>query len=185
MIAAHAVSAISRAPRNRLTHPDMHGESFASLMRRQQALSPAPPRFSSHCSACRCSAILSRFMAPVFGGFTLTWFLLGIGFFPAVWVIAYVFIKRSIALEKVTEVLEEEKREKERRFTMNNSRKITHHWQPGLQTFGWAAIRLFELSKCSRARNVFAHGPDAPLLAQFRAHRRLAAAPARSVLATN
>ena len=33
-------------------------------------------------------------------GFTLTWFLLGIGFFPAVWVISFYFIRRSIALEE-------------------------------------------------------------------------------------
>jgi len=32
-------------------------------------------------------------------GFTLTWFLLGIMFFPLVWMIAWVFIRRSIALE--------------------------------------------------------------------------------------
>lgn len=34
------------------------------------------------------------------GGFTLSWFLLGIGFFPAVWVIAWYFIRRSIQLER-------------------------------------------------------------------------------------
>jgi uncharacterized membrane protein (DUF485 family) len=33
-------------------------------------------------------------------GFTLTWFLLGISFFPAVWLIAWFFIRRSIALEE-------------------------------------------------------------------------------------
>jgi uncharacterized membrane protein (DUF485 family) len=36
----------------------------------------------------------------VAGGFTISWFLLGIGFFPAVWVIAFIFIRRSIALEE-------------------------------------------------------------------------------------
>ena len=36
----------------------------------------------------------------VFGGFTLTWFLLGIACFPAVWVISWYFIRRSIALEQ-------------------------------------------------------------------------------------
>ncbi len=35
----------------------------------------------------------------LFGGFTLTWFLLGIGFFPAVWAISYFFIRHSLALE--------------------------------------------------------------------------------------
>lgn len=38
-------------------------------------------------------------MATRIFGFTLTWFLLGIGFFPAVWCISFYFIKRSIALE--------------------------------------------------------------------------------------
>lgn len=39
-------------------------------------------------------------MATRVFGFTLTWFLLGIGFFPAVWCISFLFIRRSIALEK-------------------------------------------------------------------------------------
>ena len=33
-------------------------------------------------------------------GFTLTWLILGIGFFPAVWLIAWIFIRQSIALEE-------------------------------------------------------------------------------------
>jgi len=32
-------------------------------------------------------------------GFTLTWMVLGVGFFPAVWGIAWIFIRQSIALE--------------------------------------------------------------------------------------
>ena len=41
-------------------------------------------------------------------GFTLTWLILGVLFFPLVWLIAWVFIKRSIALEtnEVREVAE-------------------------------------------------------------------------------
>jgi uncharacterized membrane protein (DUF485 family) len=38
-------------------------------------------------------------MATRVFGFTLTWFLLGVMFFPLVWAIAWVFIRRSIALE--------------------------------------------------------------------------------------
>ena len=38
-------------------------------------------------------------MATRVGGFTLTWLILGVLFFPFVWIISYVFIKRSIALE--------------------------------------------------------------------------------------
>jgi uncharacterized membrane protein (DUF485 family) len=42
-------------------------------------------------------------------GFTLTWFILGVLFFPLVWIISWLFIRRSIALEEaeVREVAEE------------------------------------------------------------------------------
>ena len=43
-------------------------------------------------------------------GFTLTWFLLGVLFFPLVWLISWFFIRRSIELEE-SEV-EEIEREK-------------------------------------------------------------------------
>lgn len=39
-------------------------------------------------------------MATRMFGFTLTWFVLGVLFFPFVWIISYYFIKRSIALEE-------------------------------------------------------------------------------------
>ena len=32
-------------------------------------------------------------------GFTLTWLILGVGFFPVVWLIAWIFIRQSMALE--------------------------------------------------------------------------------------
>jgi hypothetical protein len=48
-------------------------------------------------------------MATRVFGFTLTWLLLGVLFFPFVWVIAWVFIKRSIALEEA-EVREAEEK---------------------------------------------------------------------------
>jgi hypothetical protein len=40
------------------------------------------------------------------GGFTLTWLVLGVLFFPYVWIISYFFIRRSLALEasEVSEV---------------------------------------------------------------------------------
>jgi len=44
-------------------------------------------------------------MATRVFGFTLTWLILGVLFFPFVWLIAWVFIRRSIALEE-TEVRE-------------------------------------------------------------------------------
>lgn len=52
-------------------------------------------------------------MATRILGFTLSWFLLGIGFFPAVWIISFYFIRRSIALEEeeVAEVSREKAKE--------------------------------------------------------------------------
>ena len=48
-------------------------------------------------------------MAQRVFGFTLTWFILGVLFFPFVWVISYLFIKHSIALEdkEVAQVMTE------------------------------------------------------------------------------
>jgi uncharacterized membrane protein (DUF485 family) len=40
-----------------------------------------------------------EFMAQRIFGFTLSWLILGVLFFPLVWIIAAVFIRRSIALE--------------------------------------------------------------------------------------
>jgi len=39
-------------------------------------------------------------MATRVFGFTLTWFLLGVLFFPLVWLISWLFIRKSIALEE-------------------------------------------------------------------------------------
>jgi hypothetical protein len=38
-------------------------------------------------------------MARRVGGFTLSWLVLGVLFFPFVWAIAWMFIRRSIRLE--------------------------------------------------------------------------------------
>jgi uncharacterized membrane protein (DUF485 family) len=48
---------------------------------------------------------LANYFAPAFmaqrvGGFTLSWLLVGVLSFPAVWVISWYFIKRSIWLEE-------------------------------------------------------------------------------------
>ena len=82
---------------------DIHSEAFLhSLMRRQLKLSIA-------CAGAFLVALLGlpllnyffpETMATRVFGFTLTWFVLGVAFFPFVWVIAYCFIKRSIALEE-------------------------------------------------------------------------------------
>lgn len=82
---------------------DMHSEEFLhALMRKQLKLSIA-------CALAFMVVLLGLPLANYFWpevmakrvfGFTLTWFLLGIGFFPAVWCISFYFIRRSIALER-------------------------------------------------------------------------------------
>ena len=89
------------------TPPDskdkIHSESFLhSLMRRQLCL-------SASCAATFLVVLLGlpllNYFAPALmatrvAGFTLTWLILGVLFFPFVWIISAVFIKRSIALEE-------------------------------------------------------------------------------------
>ena len=82
---------------------DIHSEAFLHhLMRRQLRLSIA-------CAATFLIALLGlpllnyfapELMAKRVAGFTLSWLILGVLFFPLVWAIAFVFIKRSIALEQ-------------------------------------------------------------------------------------
>ncbi len=84
-------------------HEDVvHSETFLrSLMRRQLSLSIS-------CAAAFLIALIAMplinyfnpaFMATRVAGFTLTWLILGVLFFPFVWIISGIFIKRSIALE--------------------------------------------------------------------------------------
>lgn len=83
-------------------HDYIHSEAFlARLMRRQLKLS----------IACATAFLVLLFGLPLLnyfapelmatrvGGFTLTWLILGVLFFPYVWVIAKLFINKSIALE--------------------------------------------------------------------------------------
>jgi uncharacterized membrane protein (DUF485 family) len=82
---------------------DIHSEAFLhTLMRRQLKLSIA-------CASTFLITLLGLPLANYFfpeamavrvAGFTLTWLILGVLFFPFVWIIAYAFIKRSIALEE-------------------------------------------------------------------------------------
>lgn len=92
----------------------VHSEAFLrSLMRRQLQLSVA-------CAAAFLVVLLGlplanyfapELMATRVGGFTLSWLILGVLFFPAVWVISFIFIKRSIWLEddEVAQVKHERK----------------------------------------------------------------------------
>lgn len=83
--------------------PDIHSESFLHAMMRRQL------RLSIACAATFTILLLGlplanyffpELMAKQVFGFTLTWLFLGIGFFPLVWVMAWVFIRRSIAMEE-------------------------------------------------------------------------------------
>lgn len=84
-------------------HDDVvHSESFLrSLMRRQLALSIS-------CAAMFLIALLGMpllnyfapaLMATRIAGFTLSWLVLGVLFFPFVWIISFRFIRRSLVLE--------------------------------------------------------------------------------------
>src|SRR3954467_2569338 len=83
--------------------PDIHSEEFLHrLMRRQLRLSIA-------CAAAFVVVLLGLPLANYFlpelmskriAGFTLSWLVLGVLFFPFVWAIAWIFIRRSIALEE-------------------------------------------------------------------------------------
>jgi uncharacterized membrane protein (DUF485 family) len=84
--------------------PDgVHSESFLqTLMRRQLKLSVA-------CAATFLVVLLGmplanyfapQLMATRVAGFTLSWLIVGVLFFPFVWIISWLFIRRSIALEQ-------------------------------------------------------------------------------------
>lgn len=86
------------------SHDDVvHSELFLRLlMRRQLSLSIT-------CAVTFLGALLGlpllnyfapELMATRVGGFTLSWLVIGILFFPFVWIISFYFIKRSIALEE-------------------------------------------------------------------------------------
>ena len=82
---------------------DVHSEAFLHRLMRRQL------RLSISCAATFLVALLGlpllnyfapELMAKRVAGFTLSWLLLGVLFFPLVWVISYFFIRRSIALEE-------------------------------------------------------------------------------------
>lgn len=83
-------------------HDFIHSEEFLQgLMKRQLRLSIA-------CASAFLLLLLGLpllnylapdFMAQSVGGFTLSWLVLGVLFFPYVWIIARWFITRSMALE--------------------------------------------------------------------------------------
>lgn len=81
----------------------VHSESFLHLLMRRQL------QLSLVCAAAFLIVLLglplANYFAPALmatrvGGFTLSWLILGVLFFPAVWGISWYFIRRSIALEE-------------------------------------------------------------------------------------
>jgi uncharacterized membrane protein (DUF485 family) len=82
---------------------DIHSEAFLHRLMSRQL------RLSILCAGSFLVALLGlpllnyfapHFMAQRIAGFTLTWFFLGVLFFPLVWIIAYYFIRTSMALEE-------------------------------------------------------------------------------------
>ena len=80
----------------------IHSEQFLrGLMRRQLRLSVscASAFFLMLLGLPLMNYLAPEFMATRVWGFTLSWLLLGVLFFPYVWIIAKWFITRSMALE--------------------------------------------------------------------------------------
>jgi uncharacterized membrane protein (DUF485 family) len=82
---------------------DPHTEEFLHrLMRRQLRLSIACA--ATFTVALIALPLLNYYLPDVMSrrifGFTVTWFVLGVLFFPFVWIISYLFIRQSIAFEE-------------------------------------------------------------------------------------
>lgn len=83
--------------------PDIHSEAFLHrLMRRQLKLSIAAAAtfLAALLGLPLANYFFPEWMASRVFGFTLTWLVLGVLFFPLVWGISWFFIRRSIALEE-------------------------------------------------------------------------------------
>ena len=81
----------------------IHSEEFLHRLMRRQL------RLSVTCALCFGTLLLGLpllnyfapdFMATRVGGFTLSWLILGVLFFPLVWVISGYFIRKSLRMEK-------------------------------------------------------------------------------------
>jgi uncharacterized membrane protein (DUF485 family) len=80
----------------------VHSEAFLRLLMRRQL------KLSIGCATAFLIVLLGMPLANYFApdlmatrvaGFTLSWLILGVVFFPIVWIIARIFIQRSIDLE--------------------------------------------------------------------------------------
>jgi len=80
----------------------IHSEAFLARLMREQL------RLSIACALAFVVALVAlpllNYLAPDLmarrvGGFTLSWLILGVLFFPYVWLLSWIFIRRSLALE--------------------------------------------------------------------------------------
>jgi uncharacterized membrane protein (DUF485 family) len=82
--------------------PDIHSEEFLrELMQRQLRLSVLIGTIFGVLLICLPLAnyFFPELMGHRFWGFPLNWLILGVLFFPFVWVLSWIFIKRSTDLE--------------------------------------------------------------------------------------
>jgi uncharacterized membrane protein (DUF485 family) len=82
---------------------DVHSEEFLQTLMSRQL------RLSISCAAAFLLVLLGlplanyflpELMAKRIAGFTVSWFVLGLLFFPFIWIISWMFIKKSILLEE-------------------------------------------------------------------------------------
>lgn len=85
------------------TNDRIHSPEFLRFLMKRQL------KLSISCAATFMAALLGlplanyflpELMATRIAGFTLSWLILGVLFFPYVWIISFVFIRRSMALEE-------------------------------------------------------------------------------------
>src|SRR5437763_636903 len=105
---SHRAQSVKRFSMENSKLHNIHSEAFLHALMRKQL------RLSIVCAAAFLIGLMGLplvnylapdLMAQRIGGFTISWLILGVGFFPVVWLIAWLFIRRSIALEE-TEVAE-------------------------------------------------------------------------------
>jgi uncharacterized membrane protein (DUF485 family) len=103
MITSSSGTPAHASPQEASMQAEIHSEAFLHRLMRDQL------KLSVSCAVSFLVALLGLPLLNYFypeqmnkdvGGFTVTWLLLGVLFFPLVWVVAFVFIKRSIKMEE-------------------------------------------------------------------------------------
>ncbi len=81
---------------------DIHSEEFLRLLMRRQlrlSISIAAVFGTLLFGLPLANYFAPEFMAQRIGGFTLSWLILGVLFFILVWILSWIFIRRSTELE--------------------------------------------------------------------------------------